>query len=78
MNRCRSDGGKQPRVIRCSKSKYGLCRKKFALLLRKIVTGKAPLDRLVLMPVRSKTRRGDFRSASDVRFEPCRLRVMKL
>src|SRR6266480_4335715 len=48
MNRCRSDGGKQPRVIRCSKSKYGLCRKKFALLLRKIVTARPPLDRLSL------------------------------
>jgi len=60
MNRCRSDGGKQPRVIRCSKSKYVLCRKKFALLLRKIVTAKRPLTALVLVPVRSKTRHGEL------------------
>ena len=60
MNRCRSDGGKQPRVIRCSKGEYGLCRKKFALLLRKIVTARRPLTALVLMPVRSKTRRGEL------------------
>ena len=29
MNRCRSDGGKQPRVIRCSKGEYGFLRSKF-------------------------------------------------
>ncbi len=34
MNRCRSDRGKQPRVIRCSKSEYGFLRWKFAFFFK--------------------------------------------
>ena len=34
MNRCRSDGGKQPRVIRCSKGEYGFLRWKFAFFFQ--------------------------------------------
>ncbi len=71
MNRCRSDGGKQPRVIRCSKSKYGLCRKKFALLLRKIVTARRPLTALVFnaSPVEDSPWRARTASpASDFHF----------
>jgi len=30
MNRCRSEGEKQPRVIPCSKGKYGVAGSKFA------------------------------------------------
>jgi hypothetical protein len=43
MNRCRSDGGKQPRVIRRSKGKYDVPKSKFAFFLK-------------ITPVRSKTR----------------------
>jgi hypothetical protein len=36
MNRCRSEGEKQPRVIPCSKGKYGVAGSKFALFCEKL------------------------------------------
>jgi hypothetical protein len=36
MNRCRSERGKQPRVIPCSKGKYGFGRRKFEFFFKNL------------------------------------------
>jgi hypothetical protein len=35
MNQCRSEGEKQPRVIPCSKGKYGVAGSKFAFFSKR-------------------------------------------
>src|SRR5437588_8396833 len=42
MNQCRSDRGKQPRMILRSKGKYGVCGSKFSAFLRNIFRPFAP------------------------------------